>query len=108
MDVSFSEDVDAVVPVVVTTRSASAPPGGPSAQGAQGAQGAKTQGAPGPRTTTAAPAGAPHSIRTGPGELVDLQFTLPSDRNWRNRNYFKLVEKQRALGATPMASARDV
>ncbi|KAJ1526197.1 hypothetical protein ONE63_009356 [Megalurothrips usitatus] len=51
---------------------------------------------------------APIGVPTGPGELVDLQFTLPSDRNWKNKNYFKLVEKQRALGATPMASARDV
>lgn len=54
------------------------------------------------------PSPGPGAVPVGPGELVDLQFTLPSDRNWKNRNYFKLVEKQRALGATPMASARDV
>ncbi|KAK3914668.1 Putative methyltransferase NSUN7 [Frankliniella fusca] len=102
---SEGEDVDAEVAAVMV-QATEAHRGGHRAARAASPALSPTSGA---GTEAAAGASAAsETVPAGPGELVDLQFILPSDKNWKNKNYFKLVEKQRALGATPMASARDV
>ncbi|KAE8746505.1 hypothetical protein FOCC_FOCC006739 [Frankliniella occidentalis] len=103
---SEGEDVDAEVAAVMVQTSAAHRGGQRGSQASPSLSptaGVSAAGAGLPASAESVP-----TVPTGPGELVDLQFILPSDKNWKNKNYFKLVEKQRALGATPMASARDV